>query len=89
MDFIFSERDIMTDAVQSEKIMLLKCSQLLGESSCQELRHLIIGIMTETQELQFELYNAMKNHGWVSRDVATSDKIKRIVEETNLLKERI
>ncbi len=89
METMFSERDILTQAIQDEKIILVKCGELLGESSCQELRRLITGIMTETQQLQFEFHNSMKNRGWINRNVASSDRIQETVKEMESVKERI
>ena len=89
MDTMFSERDILTQAIQDEKIILVKCGELLGESSCQELRRLITGIMTETQQLQFEYHNSMKNRGWLSRAVASPEKIRETVKEMAEIKDRI
>ncbi|MBE7056895.1 MAG: spore coat protein [Ruminococcaceae bacterium] len=89
MEFLFSEREILNQVMQDEKIILVKCSEILGESSCQELRRMVTEIMTESQQLQFEFHNAMKNRGWLSRDVANNDKIQSLVRQMNSIKERI
>lgn len=89
MDFMFTEQDIFTQANQDEKLLLVRCSEILGEASCQELRRLVTGIMTETQQLQFEYLNAMKNRGWISRDVVDYGKIQQLVERVLQIKEKI
>lgn len=89
MDNMFSEKDILTQAIQDEKLILVKCGELLGESSCQELRRLITGIMTETQQLQFEYHNSMKNRGWLNRNAATPEKIQQLTKEMTEVKDRI
>lgn len=89
MESVFSERDILTQAVQDEKLILVKCAELLGESSCQELRRLVTGIMTETQQLQFEYHNSMKNRGWLNRPVATTEKMQQLSKEMTEVKDRI
>ena len=89
MDFLFSEKNILEEVLKDEKILLVKCSQLLGESSCQELRRLVSGIMTETQQLQFEIGNAMKNRGWLKREEADTGKIQKLVGEMKTVRERM
>ncbi len=89
MDFLFSEKDILEEILKDEKFLLVKCSQLLGESSCQELRRLVTEIMTESQQLQFELGNAMRNRGWLSREEADTGKIQKLVGEMMAVRERL
>lgn len=63
MELILSEKDILEESLQSEKHIMTQCAMFLGEASCQELRSELARLITETQQLQFEIRNSMKNHG--------------------------
>ncbi len=77
MELVLSEKDILTESLQSEKHILTQCAMLLGEASCQELRSELTRIITETQQLQFEIRNSMKNHGWLNTEEASKHRISQ------------
>lgn len=59
-----TEQEIMNDALLTEKLLLYAYGTHIAEATCQNLRNELSVIITETQQVQFEIFNTMKNKGW-------------------------
>ena len=81
MDMNLSEQDILTDALSNEKHLLSVYTALLTEASCQELRNELTQIITETQQMQFEFFNAMRTRGWYTIENASLSRVAQTVEK--------
>ena len=59
-----TEQELANDALNTEKQLLNSYGIFLAESTCQNLRNELSQIITENQQVQFEIFNAMKAKGW-------------------------
>ena len=89
MELILSEKDILEESLQSEKHIMTQCAMFLGEASCQELRSELARLITETQQLQFEIRNSMKNHGLLDTEEASKQRLSQAEERMMQVKNQL
>ena len=89
MELILSEKDILAESLQSEKHIMTQCAALLGEASCQELRSELTRMITETQQLQFEIRNSMKNRGLLDTEEASKNRLSQADERMTQVKNQL
>jgi len=74
MEQILTEQDMITDALSTEKQLTELYATTVSEASCQILRNEITKLFTQTQQLQFEVFNALKSRGWYQvKNTETTD----------------
>ncbi len=61
---ILKEKELMQDGLQTEKSLFQSYGMLMTEATCQNLRMELQQIMTETQQMQFGIFNAMQEKDW-------------------------
>lgn len=61
---MLSEKELMQDGLQNEKALFQSYGVLMTEATCQNLRMELQQIMTETQQMQFGIFNAMQEKDW-------------------------
>jgi len=59
-----TEQEVMNDVLATEKQIIGNYGTYVSEASCQNLRNELTKIVTETQQVQFEIFNAIKAKGW-------------------------
>lgn len=74
-----SEKEILNDALSSEKQLLHVYSTYLAEASCPNLRNELTKVFNETQQMQFELYKAMEQKGWYTIQNAELQQVQQAV----------
>jgi spore coat protein CotF len=74
-----TEKEIINDALATEKQLLHAYGTYIAEATCQNLRNELSKIITQTQQVQFEIFNAMKNKGWYDTKNATIDEVSQAV----------
>ena len=81
MEQILTGQDMISDALSTEKQITELYATFVSEASCQILRNEITKIFTETQQLQFEVFNAMKARGWYSVKNTDQAAIQQAVQK--------
>ena len=76
-----SEKEIINDALSSEKQLLHVYSTYLAEASCPNLRNELTRVFNETQQMQFELYKAMEQKGWYTTQNAELQQVQQAVDK--------
>lgn len=76
-----TEQEMMNDALATEKQLLHAYGTYIAEATCQNLRNELSKIITETQQLQFEIYNAMKSKGWYVVKNAPVNEVSQAVDK--------
>jgi Spore coat protein len=76
-----SEKEILNDALSSEKQLLHVYSTYLAEASCPNLRNELTRVFNETQQMQFELYKAMEQKGWYTIQNAELQQVQQAVNK--------
>lgn len=59
-----TEQEIMNDALSSEKQIISAYGTFLAESTCENLRSEMAKIINDKQQIQFEVFDTMKQKGW-------------------------
>jgi spore coat protein CotF len=69
-----SEKDLMQDALTTEKQVISAYSVGITESSCQNLRNTLVNNFKSAQDVQYKIYDAMKQKGWYqTKDAPDND----------------
>jgi len=59
-----TEQEMMNDALSSEKQMIAAYGTFLAESTCENLRQQLSKIINDKQQIQYEIFDTMKQKGW-------------------------
>jgi spore coat protein F len=74
MNTVMSEKDLMQDLLATEKQTISAYSTGITESSCENLRNTLIGNFKNNQNIQYKLFDAMKQKGWYpTKDAPVGD----------------
>lgn len=86
---MLNEQEIMNDALMTEKQLLNSYATFLAEISCQNLRNELHKIITETGQVQFEVFNAMKSRGWYDIKNAPMQDVQSTVQKYTQVKNQL
>lgn len=81
-----SEREILNDALSSEKQLLHVYSTYLSEASCPNLRNELSKVFNETQQIQFEIFKAMEQKGWYQSQNAELQQVQQAYDKFTQMK---
>ncbi|KOO37109.1 spore coat protein [Priestia koreensis] len=76
-----NDRDYINDLLATEKYMTASYCTALNEFSHDALYHEVLGIFTETQNCQRELYNLMFKKGWYGVEAADQQQLQQTYEQ--------
>ncbi|MBB5173504.1 spore coat protein [Texcoconibacillus texcoconensis] len=76
-----NDRDYINDMLATEKYMTDSYSTAMNEASHQTLYEDILGISTETQDSQRELFNLMFKKGWYSFNAVDSQTLDQSYQQ--------
>lgn len=82
-----NEQDLMTDALNTEKQSITSYGSYLAEATCQELRQQINQILAENQQVQYEIYDTMKQRGWYQTKNAQLNEVNQTVQKMGQMKQ--
>jgi spore coat protein F len=83
-----TEKDLMQDLLATEKQTISAYSTGITESSCQNLRNTLIDNFKNNQNIQYKLFDAMKQKGWYpTKDAPDSDVQQLKSEATQMMNE--
>lgn len=69
-----SEKEIMQDLLATEKQTISAYSTGITESSCQNLRNTLLNNFKSSEEVQYKIFDSMKQKGWYpTKDAPDSD----------------
>ena len=81
-----SEKELLNDALATEKQLLHVYGTYIAESTCQNLRNEFSRIINETQQTQFELYQAMAQKGWYNVQNADLQEVQQALQKFQQMK---
>ena len=73
-----SEQDLLADLLNQEKQLLSAYTVALQESTCPQLRKLLINQFHQTSKDQFELFDQMRQKGYYQSKDATDTEISLV-----------
>ncbi len=89
MNNTLTEQEIMNDALMLEKQLISSYATFISEASCQNLRNEIQKIITETGQIQFEIFNALKARGWYNIKNAPMQDVYQTVQKYTQVKNQL
>ena len=81
MDTTMSEKDLMNDLLATEKQVISAYSTGITESSCENLRNTLIENFKNDQNIQYKLFDAMKQKGWYATKDAPDNEVQQLKNE--------
>ncbi|MCD5414225.1 MAG: spore coat protein [Clostridiales bacterium] len=72
----FTERELMNDLLLSEKQVSSAYNTGITETSCTELRKNLTTCLTGTQEMQYDVFDAMNKRGWYPTKQAPAPEVQ-------------
>jgi spore coat protein F len=88
MNNTFQEKDLMHDLLATEKQTISAYSTGITETSCQNLRNTLVNNFKNAQDIQYKVFDAMKQKGWyTTKDAADNEVQKLKTESTQMMNE--
>lgn len=78
---IFTEQEMMNDALSAEKQMITAYGTYLAEATCENLRSQLTKIITEKQQIQYQIFDAMKQKGWYNTKNSNMNDVQTAVQK--------
>ena len=79
----FKDKDMLQDLLTTEKQALGSYSSGISESSCQNLRNTLLTNYRSAQEIQYQVFDTMKQKGWYKTKDAPSQEVQQLKTETS------
>lgn len=69
-----NEKDVLNDLLTMEKQITSAYNVGITEASCKNLRQTLTTSLNDTQTIQYNVFDAMRKHGWYqTKDAADAD----------------
>ncbi|WP_102398885.1 spore coat protein [Haloimpatiens massiliensis] len=73
----FTEQELMQDILATEKQVISAYSTGITESSCPNLRNVLVDNFSRTQDIQYKVYDAMRQKGWYPTKDAQDNEVQQ------------
>ena len=80
-----TEKELLHDLLASEKQVISAYSTGMTESSCPNLRTTLEDNFKNVEQVQYEVFNAMKQNNWYPIKDAPVNEIQQLKNETNTM----
>lgn len=84
-----NEKEMMFDLLATEKQVITAYSTGITESSCKNLRNTLVDNFRNVQELQFKVFDSMKQKGWYTTKDAPVNDVTQVKNETETLRNEL
>lgn len=84
-----TEKELMQDVLTSEKQVISAYSTGITETSCQNLRNVLVDNFTKTQDVQYKVFDAMRQKGWYPTKDAPDADVQEIKNQSNQLSQEL
>ena len=85
----FSEQEIMNDALSSEKQIITAYGSYLAESTCENMRTELSKILNDKQQIQYQIFDAMKQKGWYNVKNANMSDVQTATQKFQGMKQNM
>jgi len=72
----FSEKELMHDLLASAKQVCSAYNVGITEASCTNLRQHLTNCLNDTQQIEYQIFDAMKQRGWYQIKKAQSQDVQ-------------
>lgn len=80
-----SEKDLMNDLLATEKQTISAYSTGITESSCINLRNVLVNNFKTAEDTQYKVFDAMRQKGWYPTKDAPNQDVQEIKNQSNQL----
>lgn len=85
-----NEKELMEDLLTTEKQVITAYSTGITETSCKNLRNTLITNFRNVQDVQYKVFDSMKQKGWYATKDAPQNDVTTVKNESmQLLKELV
>ena len=77
----FTEKEMMEDLLATEKQVISSYSTGITETSCTNLRNTLVNNFRSAQDIQYKVFDAMKQRGWYSTKDAPENEVQQFKTE--------
>lgn len=85
-----NEKELMEDLLATEKQVISAYSTGITETSCKNLRNTLVTNFKNVQDVQFKVFESLKQKGWYSTKDAPDNDVTSLKNESNqLMKELV
>lgn len=85
----FSEKELMHDLLASEKQVCTAYNVGITESSCSNLRGHLTSCLNDCQEIEYQVFEAMRQRGWYQIKKAPSPEVESAKTKFNQEKNQL
>lgn len=83
-----NEKELLQDLLATEKQVISAYSTGITESSCQNLRNTLVNNFKSAQDIQYKVFDAMKQKGWYPTKDAPDNEVTQVKNDsTQMLNE--
>lgn len=79
----FTEKEMMQDLLTTEKQVISSYSTGITETSCTNLRNTLINNFRSAQDVQYKVFDAMRQRGWYPTKDAPENEVQQLKTEAN------
>lgn len=72
---LLDEKQILKDALISQKLMTDSYNTYAGEAVSAQLRNTMLSILDDEHCIQADVFNSLQSHGWYQPEAAEQQKI--------------
>lgn len=85
-----NEKEMMEDLLATEKHIISSYSTGITESSCQNLRNTLVNNFKNVQDVQFRVFDTLKQKGWYTTKDAPDNEVTQVKNDSSqLMKELV
>jgi spore coat protein F len=83
------EKEILNDLLYTEKQIVAAYSAALTESSCANMRQLLLRNLTQTSDDQYNIFNMMVNKGYYQKKDAQDKDVQQAKQKFQQLQSQL
>jgi spore coat protein F len=80
-----NEKEMMEDLLATEKQVISAYSTGITETSCKNLRNTLVNNFKNVQDIQFRVFDSLKQKGWYTTKDAPDNDVMQVKNESNQL----
>lgn len=78
-----NDKEMTQDLLATEKQVISAYSTGITESSCMNLRNTLVDNFKNAQEVQYKVFDAMRQKGWYPTKDAPDNEVQQLKNECN------
>ncbi|KAJ50437.1 spore coat protein CotF [Clostridium tetanomorphum] len=84
-----SEKDLMEDLLTTEKQVISAYSTGITESSCPNLRNVLLNNFRNAEDTQYKVFDAMKQKGWYQTKDAPANEVQQMKTKSTQMQQEL